>query len=322
MNKQDAGSILSHFPALKILVLGDFMLDQFIWGRVERISPEAPVPVVAVERETFSLGGAGNVVLNARALGAQVIPMGVIGADWIGQRITELLQQQNVPFDHLLKSSRPTTLKTRIVAHQQQVVRVDREDSSLIDAALQTELGSKFEQLLDQVDGIIISDYAKGTITPALLKQVLPEARKRKKLVCVDPKPRHFSSYSPIGLITPNQSEAASILGYAITNQEDLEKAGQRILDLIDCGALLITRGDKGMALFHDGRMTLVPTRAQEVYDVTGAGDTVITTLALALAAGASMLDAVHLANHAAGIVVGKVGTASVSPAELLQAQD
>jgi D-beta-D-heptose 7-phosphate kinase/D-beta-D-heptose 1-phosphate adenosyltransferase len=318
MDRPEADSIVSRFSQLKILVLGDFMLDQFIWGRVERISPEAPVPVVNVERESFSLGGAGNVVMNARALGAHVIPMGVIGLDWIGEKVSELLGGQSVSSAYLLKSSRPTTLKTRIVAHQQQVVRVDREERSQIDSSMRAELAAQFLLLVDQVDGVIVSDYSKGTITPELLKQILPEAKRRKKLVCLDPKTRDFSSYSPVSVITPNQSEAGSILGYTIFTQADLEEAGRRIREMIDCEALLITRGDKGMALFAEGRMTLVPTRAREVYDVTGAGDTVIAVLTLALAAGASMIDAVHLANHAAGIVVGKVGTASVTPSELL----
>lgn len=318
MNRQTVDSIVAGFSRLKVLVLGDFMLDQFIWGRVERISPEAPVPVVNVERDSVSLGGAGNVVMNARILGAQVIPMGVIGLDWIGETISKLLAEQNVSSEHLLKSSRPTTLKTRIVAHQQQVVRVDREERSLIDSPLQLELAAQFQRLLDQVDGVIVSDYSKGTVTPELLQRILPEAKRRKKLVCLDPKTRNFASYSPVSVITPNQSEAGSILGYTISTQSDLEEAGRRILQMIDCEALLITRGDKGMALFAGGEMTLVPTRAREVYDVTGAGDTVIAVLTLALAAGASLIDAVHLANLGAGIVVGKVGTASVSPSELL----
>lgn len=318
MDRHTADSIVSRFPQLKILVLGDFMLDQFIWGRVDRISPEAPVPVVNVERESFSLGGAGNVVMNARALGAQVIPIGVIGLDWMGEKIAALLGEHNVSVAHLLQSARPTTLKTRIVAHQQQVVRVDREERSQIDSSMQSELAARFLLVLDQVDGVIVSDYSKGVITPELLKQVLPEAKRRKKLVCLDPKTRTFSSYSPVSVITPNQSEAAAVLGYSIATEQDLEDAGKRIRQMIDCEALLITRGDKGMALFAGGNMTLVPTRAREVYDVTGAGDTVIVVLALALAAGASMIDAVHLANQAAGIVVGKVGTAVVTPSELL----
>lgn len=320
MNRDMAKSLLSKFGSLRILVLGDFMLDQFLWGRVDRISPEAPVPVVDVERETFTLGGAGNVVMNVKALGAHPVPLGIAGGDWAGDRIRALLAQADVDAKAMLQSRRPTTLKTRILAHQQQVVRVDREERSFIEASLRDELGRAFVALLPHVDGILISDYSKGTLSPELLSQILPAAKRAGKLVCLDPKIRYFSSYTPVTIITPNQSEAASLLGYPIQTEEDLEEAGRRILKLIDCQALLVTRGEKGMALFSDGALTLVPTRAREVYDVTGAGDTVIAALCLALAAGADMLGAVQLANAAAGIVVGKIGTATVSPEELLEA--
>ena len=319
MNQTAVQQIISRFPSLRILVLGDFMLDHFVMGRVDRISPEAPVPIVDVDTEEFHLGGAGNVVINGKTLGAQMIPLGVIGNDWSGERVRELFLEQQLPSDGLLTSERPTTLKTRILAHQQQVVRVDREQRTLISDELQNQLVNQFLKLIDSVDGIIISDYAKGTLTPALLAKILPEARKRNKLVCLDPKTRHFSSYTPVTVITPNQSEASSLLGYPIVNEEDLMEAAKRILKLIDCTALLITRGDKGMALFTNGEFKLVPTKAREVYDVTGAGDTVITTICLALAAGAEMIQAVELANAAAGIVVGKIGTATVTVSELLK---
>lgn len=318
MNRTAVHQIISRFPSIRILVLGDFMLDHFVMGRVDRISPEAPVPIVDVDREEFHLGGAGNVVMNGKTLGAQMIPLGVIGNDWAAERIRELLSQENLSADGLLISERPTTLKTRILAHQQQVVRVDREQRSPISDETQTQLVKRFLETMDSVDGIIISDYAKGTLTPSLLAKILPEARKRNKLVCLDPKTRHFSSYTPVTVITPNQTEASSLLGYTILNEEDLMEAARRILQMIDCKALLITRGDKGMALFTNGELKLVPTKAREVYDVTGAGDTVVTMICLALAAGAEMIEAVELANVAAGIVVAKVGTASVSPSELL----
>ena len=255
-----------------------------------------------------------------KALGAHPVPLGVAGGDWAGDRIRALLSHADIDAKAMLQSRRPTTLKTRILAHQQQVVRVDREERSFIEASLRDQLGRAFVDLLPQVDGILISDYSKGTLSPELLSQILPEARRAGKLVCLDPKIRYFSSYTPVTIITPNQSEAASLLGYPIQTEEDLEEAGRRILKLIDCKALLVTRGEKGMALFSDGSLTLVPTRAREVYDVTGAGDTVIAALCLALAAGADMLGAVQLANSAAGIVVGKIGTATVSPEELIEA--
>ena len=320
MDREAAGAILAKFGSLRILVLGDFMLDQFLWGRVDRISPEAPVPVVDVERETFALGGAGNVAMNVKALGGHAVPLGIVGEDTAGDRILSLLTQAGMDASALLRSGRPTTLKTRIVAHQQQVARVDREDRSFIDAPLRDRLSRAFLDLLPNVDAVLISDYSKGTLSPELLAGILPAARRSGKLVCLDPKIRYFSSYTPVTIITPNQSEASSLLGYPIHTQEDLEEAGRRILKLIDCKALLVTRGEKGMALFEDGKLTLVPTRAREVYDVTGAGDTVIATLCLALAAGSSMIEAVQLSNAAAGIVVGKIGTATVTPEEIFEA--
>ncbi len=318
MNRKSAQDLINRFGSLKILVLGDFMLDHFIWGRVERISPEAPVPVVTLERETLSLGGAGNVVNNIQTMGAEAIPLGVLGQDSYGDRVLKLFQDAGVPPGSLLRDSRPTTVKTRIIAHQQHVVRVDREERGLIGKDLQKQLARRFIELLDLVDGIIISDYSKGTISPNLLEAVLPAARKRSKLVCLDPKVRYFTAYTPVTILTPNQTEAATVLGYPIHSEEDLSEAGNRILAMLDTQALLITRGEKGMALFSEGKMTLVPARAREVFDVTGAGDTVISILCLALAAGANLADAVQLTNIAAGIAVGKVGTATVSPEELL----
>ncbi len=317
MERQAAERILSKASSARILVLGDFILDQFVWGSVTRISPEAPVPVVDVQKESYVLGGAGNVAMNVMALGASPIPLGTIGTDAAGERLWALIAE-HMRADGLLKSNRPTTLKTRIIAHQQQVVRVDREERAFIEESVQAELAAHCIRLLPQVDALIVSDYSKGTITPALLGKVLPEAARAGKLVCVDPKPRYFSSYSPATVVTPNQAEASAVLGYPIVTEEDLQEAGRRILKLIDCKALLVTRGDRGMALFSDGEMKLVPTRAREVYDVTGAGDTVIAALSVALAGGADILSAVRLANTAAGVVVGKVGTATVSPQELL----
>ncbi|MCI0413113.1 D-glycero-beta-D-manno-heptose-7-phosphate kinase [bacterium] len=318
MDRSAAEKLIHRFSELKILVLGDYMLDQFIWGHVDRISPEAPVPIVDVERESFSLGGAGNVVQNLEAMGAHAIPLGVLGEDDAGKKMLDLFRERNVDTESLFVMQRPTTVKTRILAHQQQVVRVDRELKTYIDNANRSRLVSRFLEKLDQVDGIIISDYSKGTITPNLLEEILPAARKRKKIVCVDPKVRFFSSYTPVTILTPNVSEASSVLGYPIQTEQELAEAGERILKTIDCKALLITRGDKGMALFHEGRMDLVPARAREVYDVTGAGDTVISVLCLALVAGVDLLDAVKITNIAAGIVVGKIGTGTVAPGELL----
>ena len=302
------------FQKLKIAVLGDFMLDRFIWGRVDRISPEAPVPVVFVVNETASLGGAGNVVQNLLSMGASVLPIGAVGQDEAGAKIRELLGNA----ESIITVKRPTTVKTRIIAHQQQVVRVDTEETALFPEDVQDELAGMFFAILDSVDAVIISDYSKGCISPRLLSAILPESKRRQKIVCLDPKTRYFPSYSPVTILTPNQSEASAVLGYPIVTEEELRDAGRKILQMIDCKALLITRGEKGMALFDRDKVMLVPARAREVFDVTGAGDTVISVLALALAAGMDFPDAVELTNIAAGIVVGKLGTASVTPDELL----
>jgi len=309
--------LVRRFSGLKILVIGDFMLDHYLWGRVDRISPEAPVPVVDVERETFSAGGAGNVVTNVRMLGADVMPVGLVGNDLAGNHVLDLLRAQGVAVQGIAQNNRPTTQKTRVLAHQQQIVRVDREQRDSIPLAMESKLIQQFLDSLSSSDGVIVSDYSKGTITPNVLAAILPAARKENKIVCLDPKVRYFRSYSPVTVITPNQAEAASVLGYPIGTVEELEEAGRRIREMIDCKALLITRGEKGMALFADGKMILVAARAREVYDITGAGDTVISVLCLALAAGAPMLDAVELTNIAAGIVVGKIGTGGITPDEL-----
>ncbi|HJZ13490.1 MAG TPA: PfkB family carbohydrate kinase, partial [Acidobacteriota bacterium] len=279
MDRKSIESLIAKFASLKILVLGDFMLDHFIWGRVDRVSPEAPVPVVDMESETFSLGGAGNVVSNLVALGAQALPVGVIGDDSTGQKMLEILRRQKIPSHLLLPSGRPTTLKSRVLAHQQQIVRIDREDRTLISEELQSALAQAVLDLLPIVDGIILSDYSKGAITPNLLERILPAARQSEKLFCLDPKVRYFRHYTPVTVMTPNQMEASTVLGYPIVSEADLREAGKRILQMIDCRALLITRGEKGMALFEGEEMRLIPARAREVYDVTGAGDTVISVL-------------------------------------------
>ena len=312
--------LVGRFVSQRILLLGDFMLDQFIWGRVERISPEAPVPVVNVERESFSAGGAGNVAMNIAAMGARVFAVGFLGRDASGDHIVRLLEEASIDTSGLLRIDRPTTVKTRIVAHQQQVVRVDREEQMPPGVDVERDLAAAFRDHLPSVDAVIISDYAKGCITPGLLSDVLPAANAQGRLVCVDPKVRYFSSYSPVTLVTPNQLEAAGVVGHAISNDSELEDAGHRIQKMIDCKSLLITLGNRGIALFDEGKMTIIPARAREVYDVTGAGDTVISILALALAAGATVLDAVKLTNVAAGIVVGKIGTATATPDELVGA--
>jgi rfaE bifunctional protein kinase chain/domain len=312
---------LDRFAGRKLLVLGDLMLDEFIWGEVRRISPEAPVPVVEVRRESQHLGGAGNVVSNLLALGAQATMIGVIGADAAGERLRAQAQERGADVTGLVvDSSRPTTLKTRIVAHSQQMLRFDREEKRSISAATEDSVLERFHSAVTSAQSIVISDYEKGALTPKLLRAVIEEARSLQIPVCLDPKLKNWSHYEGIDVITPNQLEAERASGIEITDEASLMAAARWIRDSLECRAVLITRGEHGMSLLDaTGRLTHIPTVAREVYDVTGAGDTVIATLALALAAGAPIDEAAVIANQAAGIVVGKVGTATVSRAELIE---
>ena len=321
MNRTRVEQVLSHFPGKTILILGDVMLDEFIWGKVRRISPEAPVPVVEVTEETYRLGGSGNVAANIRALDGTPISIGVIGRDSSGDRIVSLMQESGIETFGLIRNDRATTLKTRIVAHNQQVVRADRESKQPLAAELTAQLASLFLQYLSAASAVIVSDYDKGVVNRELLGEVLPQARSAGVPVFLDPKVHHADYYRPITMITPNLQEAELLTGVTIDDQPSLEHAGRRLLGRFGCEYALITKGEDGMSLFtSDGRAgpQHLPTFAREVFDVTGAGDTVIASLALAHAAGAGMEECATLANHAAGIVVGKLGTATVSCRELL----
>jgi D-beta-D-heptose 7-phosphate kinase/D-beta-D-heptose 1-phosphate adenosyltransferase len=306
----------------RVLVLGDVMLDEFVWGRVSRISPEAPVPVVQVTGQSFHLGGAGNVAASVRSLGGGAVLAGVVGEDAAGERVKESLATAGVSSCLVtLGNERPTTVKTRIVAHGQQVVRADREDAADVPADAETALVESVRRELPSCGALVISDYQKGVVTPTLLKRVLPLARRRGVPVLVDPKVRHFRLYRGASVVTPNQLEAEQATGLPLHGLADVVAAGRRILERLGCRAVLVTRGEHGMSLFERGRPPLhVPTAAREVFDVTGAGDSVIATMALALAAGATLPEAAVLANCAAGVVVGMVGTAQASPAEVLAA--
>ena len=313
---------VSRFPGKKILVIGDMMLDQFVWGAVSRISPEAPVPVIEILKETSCPGGAANVAANISALGGQPLPLAVVGNDYEGEELRAQFRKMGAPVSGILKDKdRTTSVKTRIIAHHQQVCRADREDKKGISPEFQRKIVEWFRSHVTTIDAVIVSDYAKGLISPALLKKLLPMAMAAGKIVCVDPKLKNFSIYSPATVITPNVSEAEQAADMTIRDDKTLLRAGKKILRQTGIDHLLVTRGEYGMALFEgdsDFRVTQIPTLAREVFDVTGAGDTVISTLALGLAAGLSILEAAILSNVAAGIVVGKLGTASITPEELL----
>lgn len=320
MNQTRAQQILQHFNRQTIVVLGDLMLDEFIWGEVRRISPEAPVPVVEVKRETWHLGGAGNVVSNLLALGAQAIPIGLIGDDVAGARLREAFATTNANTSGLIvDAARPTTRKTRIVAHSQQMLRTDREDRTPINTINEANVAAAFEQALAKAQAVIISDYDKGLLTPSLLQMAIGHAQTVGKTVCLDPKIKNFQHYRGVDVITPNQHEAERAADLEITDEESVRTAATNIRNMLACKNVLITRGEHGMSLLaEDATLFTIPTVAREVYDVTGAGDTVIATLTLALAAGATLFEAAILANHAAGVVVAKVGTASLTQSELL----
>lgn len=311
--------LVSQFPGRKILVLGDIMVDEYIWGNVSRISPEAPVPIVEVDDENIRLGGAANVVANVRALGAGAVLVGVMGGDAIASRLIHEIEQIGVKTDGIVKDpSRRTSIKTRVVAAGQHVVRFDRECAEEIDDEIRSRIEEIVKDQLPHVDALIISDYGKGVINGRLLQEIIPVARARGMITVVDPKINHFDLYRHVSVLTPNHREAAAAWGRPIRSEREMVEAGRHLVDALKAQAVLITRGEKGMSLFEvDGRVSHIPAVAKEVFDVTGAGDTVVGTMALALASKASMLEAAEISNYAAGVVVGKRGTATVSLAEL-----
>lgn len=312
---------LARFADTRILVIGDLIIDHFIWGTVSRISPEAPVPVVNVTRENLLLGGAANVLNNIYALGGKGEMCGAIGRDTMGDHLLELLQALGSATAGIVKSAdRPTTKKTRVIAQHQQVVRFDREKSGPLPPEVREKFSAYLDQHLAGFQAVIVSDYNKGVVSAELMAMLMAKLKSRQDIpVIVDPKPHHLERFTGATILTPNLHEAEKMAGMNIVSAADLSEAARLIKKQLGCAALLITRGEAGMALF-EGELPplLIPTTAQEVYDVTGAGDTVIATLALGLAAGLSFSEAAILANRAAGIVVGKLGTATVTPEELL----
>jgi rfaE bifunctional protein kinase chain/domain len=310
--------LIGSFKKAKILVIGDFILDQFVWGSVDRISPEAPVPVVNVQRESYMPGGSLNVANNIRTLGGTVYPCGVLGRDIAGRMLVKAIRAEGIDTGGIVytEKGRPTSVKTRVIAHSQQVVRFDREKNDVLSADIQKKILRYVQHQISHADVVILEDYGKGVIERALIQQVVRFAKRAKKPVLVDPKEKNFPYYTGVTAVTPNRKEAYSAAGLA--PDAPLEKVGRALLKKWKCRGVLVTLGEGGMALFEkDAATTYIPTAAQEVYDVSGAGDTVIGTFALALAAKASMRDAASIANLAAGIVVGKLGTATVLPKEL-----
>ena len=320
--------LLAASARVRVLVLGDVMLDQFIWGRVSRISPEAPVPVVEFERESFMPGGAANVARNLTALGTATELFSVLGRDAAAGQLRRLLEANHVGCDGLASTAtRMTTRKVRLIAHQQQVARVDRESRAPLDDHFTRRLLAAMEARLAHADAVIVGDYGKGVVTQSLLDGLKALCRARGVWLSLDPKPVHHLNLPGLSLITPNRKEAFELAGLADDGPRAadpladaaLRRTVDKLLAELQPALLLITLGEQGMLLCQRGRAPFhIRTVAQEVFDVSGAGDTVIASFTQAIAAGASPVEAAVFSNHAAGVVVGKVGTATVSPAELL----
>ncbi len=316
-------SIVNKFSKSSVIVVGDVMLDEYMWGDVRRISPEAPVPVVEIESITRRLGGAANVIQNLQKLGITPRLVSICGQDENGKSLKSVLSEINCSSDGLLESpDRPTTIKTRVMARQQQIVRADRELIRDLSNKEAEKLWNIFEGFFAQSDGVIISDYGKGVISQPFINKVIDKCINNSKFVAIDPKDRHFDLYRGVSVITPNLKEAHAMLGipHRHCSDEEIKTIGWKILDNLSLPYLLITLSERGMALFdrENREMTHLPTVAQKVFDVTGAGDTVISVLTAAFTCGATPLEAAFLANHAAGLTVAEIGTASVDPQRLL----
>ncbi|MEW6555801.1 MAG: D-glycero-beta-D-manno-heptose-7-phosphate kinase [Elusimicrobiota bacterium] len=312
-------NILKKISDTRVLIIGDLILDRFIRGETRRISPEAPVPVVDVKTETYCLGGAGNVANNIVSLGGKVSICGIVGNDYTAEILLKELRKKKINTEGVFTDDIITTsIKTRIIAGHQQVVRFDKETVREFSPAMTKKMLEYINKKLQDCNAILISDYGKGIITKTIIQETVKLAKSHKKIVTVDPKVEHFTRYKHVDCLTPNLSEAMTGMNVPkIQAEKDLDNLGKKILKKLQCRSVLITQGEQGMTLFEKGNSTHIPTSAREVFDVTGAGDTVVAVLTLALSCGASLIESAKIANCAAGIVVGKLGTATVSIEEL-----
>lgn len=303
----------------RIAVIGDVMIDRYVWGTVNRISPEAPVPVVEVESESAMLGGAANVANNINSLGATAFLIGVVGNDRSGEEFRSILQRQGTSAEGIVTDAgRPTTVKTRVIAHEQHVVRIDSEEKRDVDAAVQQRIMTVLEERIDTLDAIIIEDYNKGVVVKPLIRRIIDLANAHRKPVTIDPKFHNFFEYTNVTLFKPNKKETEEALGTKLRTEEDVIAAGKALLERLNAENVLLTRSEKGMSLFErNGTVSHIPTKARKVADVSGAGDTVIATLTAMLASGATVAEAATLANLAGGIVCGEVGIIPIDPAVL-----
>ena len=318
-NSEELKRCVDRFSDARVIVVGDIIMDEYIWGDVSRISPEAPVPVVEIKEETKMLGGAANVLSNIASLGGNPILCGVIGGDQTGQEIVEWVKRQGLRTDGIItESRRPTSVKTRVVAHNQQVVRFDRESRKKLGVESVEKILDFIQQMQDSYDAIVVADYGKGVISAELMEGLRGLVLQSRAILAVDPKIGNFQSYRNVDVITPNHHEAGAFCRMEIVDRESLVRAGKQMLSELNCRYVLITQGKDGMSLFENsGEISHIPTVARKVYDVTGAGDTVISTFCLGLASGLDPKSAALISNFAAGIVVGEVGTSTVKAEEL-----
>jgi D-glycero-beta-D-manno-heptose-7-phosphate kinase len=322
ISERRLNSFFECFKNKKILVIGDLMLDRYIEGTVNRISPEAPVPVVEVKTEFTRMGGAANVAYNLFSLKAIPILIGIVGEDDTGKLLTGLMHNLNLPTEHLLKSKqRPTVVKTRIIANDQHIVRTDRESKLPLEKELVEKVIKAVEKTIDQTDALIIQDYNKGLLTTDIITRIIKIAKTHQKIITVDPKFNNFFQYNSVALFKPNRKETEQALGIRIDSIKDVENSCKLLLDRLNCESVLITLGEEGMCLVEsNGDVFRVPTKARKVHDVSGAGDTVISMLTLALSCGADIKEATTLANYAAGSVCGEVGVVPITPDKLKMA--
>lgn len=308
------------FSKQHIMVVGDIMMDEYIWGDANRISPEAPVPVVVVKERTYHPGGAANTVSNILSLGAKSSLLGISGKDSNGTLFRKVLKDAGIDISHIISTpSRPTTVKVRIIARGQQVMRADQEEVGPISDSILKKIIAHFDNLIDKVDGVAISDYDKGVITPKLMAHIINTSKEAGKIIAADIKPPNMFLFKGVTVITPNRMEASQMSGIKIRDEASLREAGLRLREIMGLKTVLITLGEGGMAIFNgDEEMEIIPAVSTQVYDVTGAGDTVLSTLVVAMSAGYCFKDSVALSNYAAGVVVRKRGTTSVDKEELI----
>lgn len=318
--KNEILNLKSKFQNKKIAVIGDMMLDGYYWGDVKRISPEAPVPVVEIEKEFFRFGGAANVILNIKSLGGIPYPIGIIGDDQEGTIFKRLLDEYDIDSSGLIVSTeRPTTVKIRVIANKQHIVRIDKEVKDNINADLELQVIEKFNSILGELDAVILEDYNKGVLTEYVITESIKSANKENKIIAVDPKFINFFSYENVTVFKPNKKESEDAFNMRIVTDDDVKKVGSKLIQKLKAKHILITLGDQGLALFNsENKLLRIPTKARKVADVSGAGDTVIATLTMALASGINISDAAYLANFAGGLVCEEMGIVPINPDNLI----